>query len=62
MASPETQSYTSFFTGKRITVVGLGVLGRGIGRIEADLEGFARDLLDLLADEPGRAPRSTEAD
>ena len=43
-------------------VLAYNVLGRGIGRIEADLEGFARDLLDLLADEPGRAPRSTEAD
>ena len=35
-------------------VLAFNVLGRGIARIEADLEGFARDLLDLLADEPGR--------
>lgn len=30
-------------------VLGYNVLGRQIGRIEADLEGFARDLRDLLA-------------
>lgn len=35
-------------------VLAFNVLGRGIARIEADLEGFAHDLLDLLADEPGR--------
>ena len=30
-------------------VLAYNVLGRGIGRIEADLEGFARDLRELLA-------------
>ncbi len=30
-------------------VLAYNVLGRGIGRIEADLEGFARDLRDVLA-------------
>ncbi len=30
-------------------VLGYNVLGRRIGRLEADLEGFARDLRDLLA-------------
>lgn len=30
-------------------VLGYNILGRRIGRIEADLEGFARDLRDLLA-------------
>jgi biopolymer transport protein ExbB len=39
-------------------VLAYNVLGRFIGRIEAALEGFALDLLDLLTDEPGRAPRS----
>jgi biopolymer transport protein ExbB len=29
-------------------VLGYNVLGRYIGRIEADLEGFARDLRELL--------------
>ena len=29
-------------------VLGYNVLGRLIGRIEADLEGFARDLRELL--------------
>ncbi len=38
-------------------VLAYNVLGRGIGRIEADLEGFARDLLDLLADEPAHSTR-----
>jgi biopolymer transport protein ExbB len=33
-------------------VLAYNVLGRSINRIEAELEGFARDLLDLLADEP----------
>ena len=40
-------------------VLGYNVLGRRIARIEADLEGFARDLRDLLAGAPdagGRAP------
>jgi biopolymer transport protein ExbB len=30
-------------------VVGYNILGRALGRIEADLEGFARDLRELLA-------------
>ena len=30
-------------------VLGYNILGRVIGRIEADLEGFARDLRELLA-------------
>ncbi len=30
-------------------VLGYNILGRSIGRIEADLEGFARDLRELLA-------------
>ncbi len=35
-------------------VLGYNIFGRQIGRIEADLEGFARDLRDLLvAGEPG---------
>ena len=38
-------------------VLAYNVLGRGIGRIEADLEGFARDLLDLLSDEPAHSTR-----
>ena len=42
-------------------VLAYNVLGRSIGRIEADLEGFARDLLDLLAHEPTRSPRSDSA-
>jgi len=29
-------------------VLGYNILGRSIGRIEADLEGFARDLRELL--------------
>jgi biopolymer transport protein ExbB len=35
-------------------VLAYNVLGRNISRIEAELEGFAQDLLDLLADESGR--------
>ena len=31
-------------------VLGYNVFGRVIGRIEADLEGFARDLRELLGD------------
>ena len=42
-------------------VLAYNVLGRIIARIEADLEGFARDLLDLLADEPAPPPRSDSA-
>jgi biopolymer transport protein ExbB len=30
-------------------VLGYNIFGRRIGRIEADLEGFARDLRELLA-------------
>lgn len=33
-------------------VLAYNIFGRLIGRIEADLEGFARDLLDLLLDAP----------
>jgi len=33
-------------------VLGYNILGRGIGRIEADLEGFARDLRELLVTKP----------
>jgi biopolymer transport protein ExbB len=39
-------------------VLAYNVLGRIITRIEAELEGFARDLLDLLADESASMPRS----
>lgn len=35
-------------------VLAYNVLGRSVGRIEADLEGFARDLRELLVAEPGR--------
>ena len=40
-------------------VLGYNVYGRLIGRIEADLEGFARDLRELLT-HPGAAPGSVE--
>jgi biopolymer transport protein ExbB len=33
-------------------VLGYNILGRFIGRIEADLEGFARDVRDLLISQP----------
>ncbi|MGI9132339.1 MAG: MotA/TolQ/ExbB proton channel family protein, partial [Rhodoferax sp.] len=33
-------------------VLAYNVMGRLIGRIEADLEGFARDLRDLLLTQP----------
>ena len=36
-------------------VLAYNIFGRLIGRIEADLEGFARDLLDLLLDTPASA-------
>ena len=36
-------------------VLAYNVLGRSIGRIEADLEGFARDLRELLAGQPAKA-------
>ncbi len=36
-------------------VLAYNIFGRLIGRIEADLEGFARDLLDLLLDAPAPA-------
>jgi biopolymer transport protein ExbB len=42
-------------------VLAYNVLGRIITRIEADLEGFARDLLDLLADDSATTPRSESA-
>ena len=35
-------------------VLAYNVLGRIVGRIEADLEGFARDLRELLADQASR--------
>ena len=35
-------------------VLGYNVFGRLIGRIEADLEGFARDLRELLTHHPGQ--------
>ena len=38
-------------------VLGYNVLGRLIGRIEADLEGFAHDLLALMAGPAPGAPR-----
>ena len=38
-------------------VLAYNVLGRLIGRIEADLEGFARDLRELLAGQPAAASR-----
>jgi biopolymer transport protein ExbB len=37
-------------------VLAYNVLGRMIGRIEADLEGFARDLRELLLSTPAAAP------
>ena len=37
-------------------VLAYNIFGRLIGRIEADLEGFARDLLDLLLDAPTGRP------
>jgi biopolymer transport protein ExbB len=33
-------------------VLAYNVLGRSIGRIEAELEGFARDLRELAASQP----------
>ena len=41
-------------------VLGYNVFGRRIGRIEADLEGFARDLRELLTHADGTlmSPRS----
>ena len=38
-------------------VLAYNVLGRASGRIEAELEGFARDLRELLAGAPGRETR-----
>ena len=45
-------------------VLGYNVFGRLIGRIEADLEGFARDLRELLAHARGRrgGPAAERAD
>jgi biopolymer transport protein ExbB len=37
-------------------VLGYNIFGRRIGRIEADLEGFARDLRELVANHAGEAP------
>ncbi len=42
-------------------VLAYNVLGRRIGRIEADLEGFARDLRELLAAAPSAAGASPAA-
>jgi len=42
-------------------VLGYNVLGRYIGRLEADLEGFARDLRELLLTAPAPGSGSTEA-
>ena len=42
-------------------VLAYNVLGRGIARIEAELEGFARDLLALQADESGHDAGSVPA-
>ncbi|MBX3585152.1 MAG: MotA/TolQ/ExbB proton channel family protein [Ramlibacter sp.] len=42
-------------------VLAYNVYGRLIGRIEADLEGFARDLRELLAPPGGRHPLPGEA-
>ena len=42
-------------------VLGYNVYGRLIGRIEADLEGFARDLRELLTHGKRAAPASKEA-
>jgi biopolymer transport protein ExbB len=37
-------------------VLGYNIFGRAIGRIEADLEGFARDLRELLTSHPVQPP------
>ena len=37
-------------------VLAYNVLGRFVGSIEADLEGFARDLRELMASHPGERP------
>ena len=37
-------------------VLAYNIFGRSIGRIEADLEGFARDLRELLSKEPAKEP------
>ncbi|MGH8821747.1 MAG: MotA/TolQ/ExbB proton channel family protein, partial [Rhodoferax sp.] len=37
-------------------VLAYNVLGRLVGSIEADLEGFARDLRELMAGHPGERP------
>jgi biopolymer transport protein ExbB len=42
-------------------VLAYNILGRVIGRIEADLEGFARDLRELLSHEPAVAQEATGA-
>jgi biopolymer transport protein ExbB len=41
-------------------VLAYNILGRQIGRIEADLEGFARDLRELLSHESAAAQKPTE--
>jgi len=43
-------------------VLAYNVFGRFIGRIEADLEGFARDLRELVLDDAGIAPLAAAND
>ena len=43
-------------------VLAYNVLGRQIGRIEADLEGFARDLRELLLSQDRRGQRRPQPD
>lgn len=43
-------------------VLAYNVFGRFIGRIEAELEGFAHDVRDLLLDDAGAAPAARRAD
>ena len=43
-------------------VLAYNVFGRFIGRIEADLEGFARDLRELVLDDAGIAPPAAAND
>ena len=42
-------------------VLAYNVLGRSVGRIEADLEGFARDLRELLAHPASETPRPEQS-
>ena len=43
-------------------VLAYNVLGRSVGRIEADLEGFARDLRELLAHPASETPRPEQSE